>query len=46
MRGVATVFAVAVTPQALSLEFAQHTFYFCGAGCRKAFGDAPEHYLS
>lgn len=36
---------VAVTPQALSVEFARHTFYFCGSGCRAAFGDAPERYL-
>jgi xanthine dehydrogenase accessory factor len=37
---------VAVTPHALRLDFAQHTFYFCGSGCRSAFGDQPERYLS
>jgi xanthine dehydrogenase accessory factor len=37
--------AVAVTAQAIRLDHAGRTWYFCGSGCRDAFADAPERYV-
>ncbi|GIH16401.1 XdhC family protein [Rugosimonospora africana] len=37
---------VAVTPDALRHEYAGHSWYFCGSGCRDAFADAPDRYAT
>lgn len=37
---------VAVTATALRLDHAGQSWYFCGSGCRVAFADAPERYLT
>ncbi|MBX6355286.1 MAG: YHS domain-containing protein, partial [Micromonosporaceae bacterium] len=38
--------SVAVTPDALSLEHAGRTWYFCGTGCREAAAADPQRYLA
>jgi xanthine dehydrogenase accessory factor len=36
---------VAVTADALRVEYGGRTWYFCGSGCRGAFADAPDRYV-
>jgi len=36
---------VAVTADALQVEYGGRTWYFCGSGCRDAFADAPDRYV-
>jgi xanthine dehydrogenase accessory factor len=38
--------AVAVGPDALTLEHAGQTYYFCGSGCKVAFAADPHRYLA
>jgi xanthine dehydrogenase accessory factor len=37
---------VAVTPTAPASQHGGRTVYFCGPGCRRAFADDPDRYLS
>ncbi len=37
---------VAAVPSSLSLEHGGRVWYFCGSGCRAAFAETPERYLS
>jgi YHS domain-containing protein len=34
------------TEQGLTSEYQGQTYYFCGAGCKKAFDRNPEQYVN